>query len=159
MNSHLSREQMAEWVGGERSRATEAHMRTCAVCQAEAEQFQNALAQFGSTLREWSAEKYHPSSQLQSARKQAQPSYGLAGWNWAALAVIICAAMGLFLQQSQTRKPTPIATETAAISDAALLKQVDQEVSRTVPSPMEPLVNLVSWDGNNSAATGNGTDE
>ena len=33
-----------------------------------------------------------------------------------------------------------------ARADALLLEQVDAEVSRAVPRPMEPLVKLVSWD-------------
>jgi CO/xanthine dehydrogenase Mo-binding subunit len=34
----------------------------------------------------------------------------------------------------------------SAASDAALLMQVDAEVSRTAPAPMEPLAKLVLWD-------------
>ena len=33
-----------------------------------------------------------------------------------------------------------------ARADALLLEQVDAEVSRAVPRPMEPLAKLVSWD-------------
>jgi hypothetical protein len=32
-----------------------------------------------------------------------------------------------------------------ALADAQLLEQIDREVSEAVPSPMEPLTQLVSW--------------
>ena len=32
-------------------------------------------------------------------------------------------------------------------ADAVLMRQVDREVSQTVPDAMEPLMGLVSWDG------------
>jgi hypothetical protein len=35
----------------------------------------------------------------------------------------------------------------AVLSDDALLQRVDQQVSRTVPTSMAPLAQLVSWDG------------
>jgi hypothetical protein len=35
--------------------------------------------------------------------------------------------------------------------DTALLNQVDREVARTVPAPMQPLLQLVAWDGNSAA--------
>jgi hypothetical protein len=33
-----------------------------------------------------------------------------------------------------------------ALADAQLMEQVDREVSEAVPTPMQPLAQLVSWD-------------
>jgi hypothetical protein len=48
----------------------------------------------------------------------------------------------------------PPKTAATANADAALLAQIDHEVSRTVPDSMEPLTQLVSWDASSSASTG-----
>jgi hypothetical protein len=34
----------------------------------------------------------------------------------------------------------------AALADSQLLERVDSAVSQAVPEPMEPLVNLVTWN-------------
>ncbi len=44
-----------------------------------------------------------------------------------------------------SRRTQPPSLE-PAVTDAALLKQVNSELSRDVPGPMEPLTKLVSWD-------------
>jgi hypothetical protein len=43
-----------------------------------------------------------------------------------------------------------------AASDTLLLEQVDAEISRAVPEPMEPLVQLVSWGPGPADANENG---
>jgi len=46
MSSHLSEEQIAAWVAGERSGEVEAHLAGCAACAADVERTTDALALF-----------------------------------------------------------------------------------------------------------------
>ncbi len=153
MNSHLTPQQISEWMGGERSREAEMHVRACAACQAEVDRFEAALSQFRSSVREWSAEEYNPHFPAGTDWDKAQQRNVSAGWRWAVLAILSCVAAVLFLHRSEA-PPQPIVAKTT-VSDAVLLKQVDQDASRTVPGPMEPLVNLVSWDGSSAPGSKN----
>ena len=56
------------------------------------------------------------------------------------LMVVILAAVPLYLRDRAQRRAAEIARQ-----DEALLEQVQTEVSRSVPEPMEPLTKLVSW--------------
>ena len=153
MSSHLSSQQVAEWVGGKRNRKAETHLRDCPACQAEINHFEATLGQFRSSLREWSAEQFNPNVLIGTDWQKSQPKTTLPKLGWALLLLAVYLAASLLLHRSETHQP--IVVRVATISDSALLKQVDQDVSRTVPSPMEPLVNLVSWDGSSSQGTEN----
>ena len=69
-------------------------------------------------------------------------SFARAGWLAAAFALLLVVSVTWHLS---SRKTAPIQTFTS--SDDALLQQVDEQISRTVPTPMAPLTELVSWDG------------
>jgi hypothetical protein len=65
----------------------------------------------------------------------------------ALVAVALCLLLAFSL--SWSRKIQPAAPST---SDAALLSQIDAEVSRSVPGPMEPLTEFVSSDSSHREA-------
>jgi hypothetical protein len=54
---------------------------------------------------------------------------------------LVLAAVPIYRNAQDRQRQAEIAR-----ADALLLEQVDAEVSRAVPRPMEPLVKLVSWD-------------
>jgi hypothetical protein len=61
------------------------------------------------------------------------------------------AVLAAFLVRSPTDQKVSVPQhpqqQQAQISDAALMEQVDAEVSETVPDAMAPLTDLVAWDG------------
>ncbi len=62
-------------------------------------------------------------------------------WALAAAALLVLAAVPVYRSVQDRQRQAEIAR-----ADALLLEQVDAEVSRAVPRPMEPLAKLVSWD-------------
>jgi hypothetical protein len=144
MNSHLTVEQISAWALGERSQKTEDHILVCMACQAELTGLQATLRQFRSSVREWSSERFDVD--------QFDANAGLgAGWHrraaypalcWAVAVLVMALALSLSMR-GWLLQPVPAYS---SVSDATLLNQVNREISRSVPGPMEPLTRLVSWD-------------
>jgi hypothetical protein len=105
---------------------------------------QATLGQFRSSVREWSrehfdVEQFDANAGLRTEwhRRAAYPAL-----RWAAAGFVMAVALSLSMH-GWLRAPAPAYT---AVSDDTLLKQVDREISRSVPGSMEPLTRLVSWD-------------
>jgi len=147
MNQHLTQDQIAEWFAGERRREVLDHLRHCAQCSDEIANFEKTLWQFRGSVREWSSEQFNPATQIQIA---SGPKFSLfrPAW-WAAATLAVALLVGVSLNHSW-RKSEPIPQSSTA--DAVLLEQVDEQISRTVPAPMAPLMELVSYDGKTDQA-------
>ena len=140
MNSHLNESQLAGWFAGERRRDVLDHLQDCRACQAEVSGFENTLGHFRTSVREWTGAQFDPAVAV--TVPPATHSFVRAGWLTAALALLLVASV---TWHWSSRKTAPI--EAPTTSDDALLQQVDEQISRTVPTPMAPLTELVSWDG------------
>jgi hypothetical protein len=134
MSSHLSPQQISKWMTGERASQEEQHVRECAQCSAEVAQFQEALADFGSRVRDWS-ERQPVANPLGEGR----PAHPLR-WAWVAVAALLLAAIPIYRVDRQRQAER-------ARAEAALMEQVDAQVSRAIAAPMEPLAQLMTWDG------------
>jgi len=62
-------------------------------------------------------------------------------WALVAAALLLLSAIPIYRNVQDRQRQAE-----RARADALLLEQVDAEVSRAVPRPMEPLAKLVSWD-------------
>ncbi|HUA21269.1 MAG TPA: hypothetical protein VMB25_21130 [Bryobacteraceae bacterium] len=132
MKSHLSSEQISEWMLGQRSARAREHVRACLECRAELERLEEALAQFRGAIHQWSgaqAAAVPPVLVTSRPRRFA--------WALAAVAAVLFVCLSVAYIQNRA------AASLEPVSDAALLSQVRAEVSRTVPSPMEPLTRLI----------------
>jgi len=134
---HLSAEQISQWTIGERTPQLERHVAECGQCRAELERLETTLAQFRGAVRDWSAAD--PPAWRQSVSHSAR-------FSWprlvvAAAALSILAAVPVYWRAHARERAAE-----AARADAQLLEQVDSAISRAVPEPMEPLVNLVTWN-------------
>ena len=147
MNSHLSEAQISGWMVGDRPWDLEQHVLMCPACRDSVTRFEAALVQFRTSVRQWSHEQFDPASQVRMGRRDAgwwltfQRVYGAV----AVLAILGCAILSLLHTGRQAPAPEILS------ADANLMTQVHQAVSRTVPGPMEPLMQLVSWDGRTSS--------
>jgi hypothetical protein len=135
MSGHLSAEEMAKWMAGERSVDTERHVRQCAQCSGELAGLEETLTHFRGAVRCWS-DRLAPPARLREARGPMLP----AKWALAAAALAMLSAIPVYRSAAERRREAE-----RERADAALLEQVDAAVSRRVPSPMEPLMSLVAW--------------
>jgi hypothetical protein len=127
---HLSEEQIAQWIGGERPAAVESHLAGCEQCRAAVTSFEDVLAQFRASIHSVAA----PPPSLRTR----------PGMSWPRL-VAAAAALALFVAVPVYHQRQERARAVLAQQDAQLLQQVDAEISQKVPDAMDPLTNLVSW--------------
>lgn len=137
MTGHLSSDGISEYVAFGGSLEAKQHVESCAECRAQAVRLQSALAQFRDSASAWSA------AEGQIARTQ-YPRPGVSYRLALAGACAVLAIGSLIGISVGTRPEQRVARDSA--SDAALLRQIDTELSREAPSPMEPLTKLVSWE-------------
>jgi hypothetical protein len=149
MTRHLSDEEISAWILGERTGMQEEHVSGCPECGARTSQLQSALTGFRDSARVWAARRL-PAVMIPAAPPWWQPR---PQWLLAAAALLLVAVAPVYQSYSAHLNA---ARERAALEiaeDTALLKQVDTQISRAIPEPMEPLVTLVAW--NAGSADGN----
>ena len=143
MSQHLSAQQISQWMIGERTPQQEQHVRQCSQCGAELARLEAALALFRGSVRRWSGRQSRAEPPVIASIFPAQRGSRIQPMRWAlvAAALLVLAAIPVYRNAQDRQRQAEIAR-----ADALLLEQVDAEVSRAVPRPMEPLVKLVSWD-------------
>jgi anti-sigma factor RsiW len=134
MIPHLSSEQLSEFMLGQPSPLVARHVRDCAACRSELANFREALGEFRGAVRAWSQHQANAAaiSSTVDETHSWTPSRQLA---WALLMAAVCIIASFVLPRH--------GADGVAGGDAVLLNQVDTQVSRTVPSSMEPLLKLV----------------
>jgi hypothetical protein len=139
MIEHLSGEQISQWMIGDRSPQLQRHVAECDECRGQLEQLESTLSQFRGAVRDWSGS-------TTSTPDWQQPLSPAAWFSWPR---VVLSAVLLFVMVTAplywTARQRQRALE-AERADTQLLEQVDSEISRAVPEPMEPLVNLVTWN-------------
>lgn len=136
MSRHLSPQQVSQWVIGERAAETLEHVRACSSCRTEVEAFDRTLTQFRLSVRE----------------EAAAQTPTVWGWQPAPPRILwrfltACATVAIVLGAGWlANSPGRHSQQDSAAADAALLKQIDADVSQAVPDSMEPLLRLVASD-------------
>ena len=143
MNEHFSSEQISRWTIGERSAQEQEHARRCPECAAKLGDLESAIALFRQSVRDCGESYGRSEFLLRAGPQRARPGFlsRLSRWAPAAAALLLLAAIPIYTSFRERQRQAEMAR-----ADAALLEQVDVEISRAVPAPMEPLVELVSWN-------------
>ena len=143
MSPHLSEREISLWMVGERTPQQEQHVRECSECSAELARLEASLALFRGSVRHWSDRQVRVPRLLAPTRgSRGYPARPLpVRWALVTAALLVLAAVPIYRNAQVRQRQAEIAR-----ADALLLEQVDAEVSRAVPRPMEPLAKLVSWD-------------
>ena len=138
MIEHLSAEQISQWMIGDRTPALEHHVAGCHECRSELDQLEATLLQFRGAVRECSGSAAPMAWRNPGARNVWLSWQRLA---LAAATLILLVTLPLYWSARERARAAE-----AARADALLLEQVDSAISRAVPAPMEPLVNLATWN-------------
>jgi len=153
--NHLTHEQLCDLLlaDSQLSEPQAQHLRACSDCAAEYASLRESLTSFRSATVAWASQasanrSWTSPAQLISTRPSrwsniagrlsAQPVL------WASAAVLLfAAALPFTLHRHQTAavapKPPVQVQQTDRIGDEALLEEVDQTLSSSVPTPMQPL--------------------
>ena len=141
-NHHLSVFEQEEYVIGERTAGMLRHLALCAQCRASVTRLEESLTVFRSAAVAYSDASLSSRPQPLSLAAKARPMVALR-WAMAGVLPIILLVLALLAFRSPDQRPVrPV----AAISDDALLDQVDDQLSVAVPSSMESLTHLVSTE-------------
>ena len=146
MSRHLSAREISEWMIGNRTGPVERHMAACEECAGEVARLSESIAMFGSAVREWS-EQQVGTLEIKAPASAPHHFWGMGMFRWqiatASMAALLLAAIPVY--RTNHREPVPVAA-TAAVSDEALLRDVETQISRSVPVSMEPLADLMKSD-------------
>jgi hypothetical protein len=134
MKQHLSEEQFAAWIAGDRTGTAQEHVAGCPQCSSRTEAFSLVLQNFRGAAEEFATACRVP-VHVPTPRPWWHPAP-----HWAVVAVAVMLSISVPLWRSHATERA--AAEAAA--DEALLAQVDSQLSRAVPQTMEPLLTLVS---------------
>jgi hypothetical protein len=136
MNRHLREEDICRWMAGERTPEVEEHLANCRDCNTHVARMSEVLSEFRHSVR--------GRSERALAHPGALPARGPSGLGWGGVAAAVLVALLIAVAAWLPRHmPGNVRAGVADVDDAALLRRVDAEVSRTVPGPMEPLASLI----------------
>jgi predicted anti-sigma-YlaC factor YlaD len=145
--NHLSAWEQEEYVLDQRTPEMLRHLTECAGCRAAVARLAHGVAIFRSAAVEWSSECLVTRPQLLHTVARSRPP--VVGLRWAFAAVLPVALLVFALLSFHPSTPQPAHSAALAISDDALLEQVDEQLSVAVPSSMESLTHLVSTESSN----------
>jgi hypothetical protein len=145
MSGHLSSQEISEWAAGVHTAERQNHLHECAECRDELTRLHGALSDFRDSVRSWSAARGASAPRPVWVTESPRAAHRLR-WALVAVAMVFLAAIPFYRSHERQR---PVDT---GLDDAVLLEQIDAGVSRSVPAPMEPLTNLVSWSATDATA-------
>jgi hypothetical protein len=143
--NHLSAWEHEECLIGQPAPEVLHHLTECASCRAAVERLEDGVALYRRAAVDWTSECL--------ATRPRQPlivvsrSLPAAALRWAIAAAVLL-VFALLPFHFLSPRPVP---HSAEISDDALLQQVDDQVSVSVPASMESLTHLVSADSSGGA--------
>jgi hypothetical protein len=144
MPPHLSEQQVSEWLVGNVDTEARRHVSECEGCRARVEVMETALSDFRETVHQWSETRAAAPSVVSGRLGPRVWRLTLAG----ALLLLLCITGLRYFDRGGNSAPAP-----ETVSDAALLKQIDTEISQDVPAPLQPLAKLVAWDADSKKQT------
>ena len=156
MKDHLSKWDQEEYVLGQHTPAMIEHLQECPQCRADLARIEGGIALFRDAAIQWSAQSYaeRPFVHLESSAK-ARTNYGR--WVWPVAQVVMASMLLLILfivhpWSGRTPQQSAAVQHAWAISDDALLQQVDDQLYAAVPTSMESLTHLVTTDSSQNSS-------
>jgi anti-sigma factor RsiW len=132
---HLTSEEVSACMLGQPSPMAAQHIEDCPACRAEVANYSDVLAEFRGSVRAWSQDQANAALAMPPAVQNAPSWMASHQLAWALLIAAVCIVASFVHPWYRSDRTSS--------SDTVLLNQVDGQVSRTVPSSMEPLMKLV----------------
>lgn len=163
MNStiHLTEEQFYDLViacpseNSPELKHLRAHLLRCPECAAELASLRQPLADFGSSVTAWAS--HHSANRTWTHPPHSSPFGPLSAWLLAAAALILLIGLPFVTHRDSheiaaqnsphSNRHTSAASSSTTIGDEALLEEVNQTVSSSIPAPMQPLADPTATDG------------
>ena len=141
--NHLTNYEQEDYLLGERTSRMLHHLAECSACQANVTHLQQTLGNLRTVAVEYSATSLaqHPLAKLSAVDRPT--SFFAPRWAFAAVLPLLLLLLTLLPVHPSGTAP---AHPAVSLSDDALLDQVDEQLSVTVPSSMESLTHLVAVD-------------
>jgi hypothetical protein len=139
MISHLSSEQISKVLADKATAEETLHANECVECRTELTRLRETLSLFRDSVLEWANENHRSAPSSVAFLRAEKSAYSRQPLRWA----LITALLILFVAVPLYRSVSDHHRETDA-EDSLLLEQVNAHLSRTVPAPMEPLMQLLS---------------
>jgi hypothetical protein len=157
---HLTAKEISRWLVEGPERSADQHVQNCWACQANLAEAEAPLTAFRTAVVGWSeAQDAGRAASVQGLAGRSERNWGIRLWlpvATLALATLLIAGFvevpGLLHSSRPSGQQTAITSPSSPDSDAALMDQVDTEVSEAVPDAMAPLTDLVAWDSNEGVA-------
>lgn len=139
--------------------ALEEHLRACPDCSEELTRLSRSLTLFRDASASFAKQEFAAiharrahQTVLPTPHSLVRPLY------WATAAVLALAVLApLGLRHRSATMPSPVAAITTSAhteeSDEALLEEIDQDISASVPSPMRPLADPAASSASKSATS------
>jgi hypothetical protein len=136
------------------------HLLRCPSCAAELASLRQPLTDFGSSVTAWA--NHHSDRCSWTRASHSHPFGTLSAWLLGAAALILLIALPFTTHhdsrtiaahdatQSRTQAP---AVSSTTIGDEALLEEIDQTLSSSVPAPMQPLADPTGANGSKIDST------
>jgi hypothetical protein len=139
MNTHLTEEQISNWIAGDVDVQVDSHVRECAECRAKLAAFKTAMSAFrdsanGFANQEYSGRVLDPGRLLLRSRQARKRSFR---WLAVAAAGVIVAAVPVYQRSIQSTQEPMVGEESQV--DAQLLERVNAHLSQTAPASFQPL--------------------
>ena len=166
VGGHLTGDEISALLAGLDQAGSREHVQACTACGAELAKLQAAVLSIRDTGRDW-ADRTSSIPRWVVPSELPAPAFWNPGRLFAAAAGLLAfAVVPAWFERQAVRVKTPVAAVSgiavseiavSEITDAALLAQVDLQVSRAVPAPMESLATLASlssdavWSGDSAS--------
>jgi hypothetical protein len=144
MRNHLSADQFSALTIRAATDNEWRHVGDCAECAAKLDRMKDAFSFFRDSVQQWAqanGASFVPNSATVPNRSS---SFKLLRLRWAVLTVALILLIGLPIYKRANDHRKAEAPLASAVDDAMLLEQVNEQLLRRVPEPMEPWMQLLS---------------
>ena len=135
---HLTPDSVSKLMIGEATEGERQHAAECTQCALELRRLKETFFGFGHSVRAWAAKSGEALVPEQRLLRNSHPGMSFSPLRWALVSVLLILLIALPLYRSG-RDERRRAKE---LEDTLLLEQVNKQLSRAVPSPMEPFVSV-----------------